>query len=84
MWIWNFDEEQLEKTSHPDESFQLGDNSYVKVDSEIDHSKVMANLGLKVGRVFLVVKRNQVDFDKSTRKKLLNEGLLIDNIANLK
>ena len=44
----------------------------------------MANLGLKVGHVFLVVKRNQVDFDKSTRKKLLNEGLLIDNIANLK
>ena len=44
----------------------------------------MANLGLKVGHVFLVVKRNKVDFDKSTRKKLLNEGLLIDNIANLK
>ena len=62
----------------------VGDNSYVKIDSEEDHSKVMANLGLKVGHVFLVVKRNQVDFDKSTRKKLLNEGLLIDNIANLK
>ena len=62
----------------------VGDNSYVKIDSEEDHSKVMANLGLKVGHVFLVVKRNQVDFDKSTRKKLLNEGLWINNIANLK
>ena len=55
-----------------------------QIDSEEDHSKVMANLGLKVGHVFLVVKRNQVDLDKSTRKKLLKEGLLIDNIANLK
>ena len=55
-----------------------------QIDSEEDHSKVMANLGLKVGHVFLVVKRNQVDFDKSTRKKLLNEGLWINNIANLK
>ena len=44
----------------------------------------MANLGLKVGHVFLMAKRNQVDFDKSTRKKLRHEGLWIDNVANLK
>ena len=62
----------------------LGDNTYVKVDSKEDHSKLMADLGLSIGHVYLLLKREQVVLDKSTKKELRKSGLLIDDIVNLK
>ena len=61
----------------------LGDNTFVKVDPNEDHSKLMANLGLSIGHVFLLVKKELVVLDKGTKKKLTQDGLLIDNVANL-
>ena len=66
------------------EILYLGDNTFVKVDTNEDHSKLMANLGLSIGHVYLLVKTESVVLDKSTRKKLVKDGLLINNIVDLK
>ena len=56
----------------------------IKVDPKEDHSKLMANLGLSIGHVYLLLKTEPVVLDKSTKKGLTKNGLLIDDIVNLK
>ena len=56
----------------------------IKVDPTEDHSKLMANLGLSIGHVYLLLKTEPVVLDKSTKRKLEKDGLLINNIVDLK
>ena len=56
----------------------------IKVDPKEDHPKLMANLGLSIGHVYLLLKTEPVVLDKSTKKGLIKNGLLIDDIVNLK
>ena len=56
----------------------------IKVDPTEDHSKLMANLGLSIGHVYLLLKTEPVVLDESTKKGLTRNGLLIDDIVNLK